>query len=134
MGGAPAGLGQVQRRGDLRRGLGLHVLGAAAPDLAVDQIARPRVALPLGRVGQDGVDVRQQPEHRTVGGAAQARHEVRALRRAAAQLDLEAGVAKQDGQLLLQRPLVARRVDRAVADELAQQLDGALLKGHGARQ
>ena len=56
---------------DLGRDLALHVLGAAAADLAVDDVADPRGEAPLRRVGGDRVDVAEQAQ-----GLARARRRV----------------------------------------------------------
>ena len=116
---------------DLRRRLRLHVLRAAAPELAVGDLARPRVALPVGGLGEHGVDVREQDEPRPVGLAAQARDEVRALLGAAEQVDLEAGVAQDAGEVLLALALGAGRVHGPEPDEALEELRGVLLEiGH----
>ncbi len=74
-------------------------------------------------------DSRHEP--RPVGLAAQARDEVRALLGAAEQVDLEAGVAQDAGEVLLALALVARRVHRVEPDEALEQLRGVLLEiGH----
>ena len=64
---APALARERDRRDDLGGGLRLHVERAAAPQLAVDDVAAPRVVAPLGGIGEHGVDVREQAEHRAVG-------------------------------------------------------------------
>ncbi len=58
---------------------------------------------PLGGVGEHRVDVAQIAERGAIGGAAQPRHEVGALRDGAEQLALEAGVDEQRMQVLLSR-------------------------------
>ena len=87
----PPALARERRpRHDLGRRLGLHVERAAAPHVAVVQLARPRVARPVLGRGEHGVDVREVAEHRAVGLAAQRRDEVGALVLGADQLALEA--------------------------------------------
>ena len=49
-------------RDGARRDLVLHVERAASPDLTVDQIARPGIAIPLGRIGEHRVRVGQEGE------------------------------------------------------------------------
>ena len=132
-GGAPARARERHRGGHLGRGLGLHVLRAATPEHAVDDVARPRVALPLGGVGQHGVDVREQAQRRPVAGPAQARHQVGALLGAPQQVDLEARVAQQAGEQLLRRALVARRVDRVGLDQALEELGRLALEVFGHR-
>ena len=130
-GGAPALACERDRRDDLGGRLRLHVDRAAAPDLAVDLLARPRVLPPVLGGGEDGVDVRQQAEDRALGAAAQAGDEVGSLLGPPEQRDLEPGVAQQAGQHLLGRTLGARWIDGSVADELAEQRDRLLLEaGH----
>ena len=50
----------------------------APPDLAVDEVARPRIALPLARIGENRVRVRHQEQARPVA-AREPRDDVRAL-------------------------------------------------------
>ena len=70
-------------------------------------------------------------EPRAVLLAAQPRDEVRALLGAAEQLDLEAGVAQDAGEVLLALALGARRVDGLEADQALEELGGLLLQvGH----
>ncbi len=107
--------------GDLGRRLRLHVERAAAPQLAVDHVAAPRVVLPLARVREHRVDVGEQAQRRAVGLAAQAGDEIRALLEPPDERHLEAGVAQRRGELLLRRTLVARRVDGVVPDEPREQ-------------
>ncbi len=67
------------------------------------------------------VDVGEQAQRRAVGLAAQAGDEIRALLEPPDEGHLEAGVAQGRGQLLLRRPLIARRVDGVVPDEPREQ-------------
>ena len=57
-----------------------HVERATPPDLAVDHVARPRIARPVRRVGEHGVRVRQEQKRRPVA-AREPRDDVRAIRR-----------------------------------------------------
>ena len=55
----------TRQRGERDRSRGdvtLHVEGAASPDLAVDEVARPGVAGPLGRLREHRVGMGQQDE------------------------------------------------------------------------
>ena len=60
--------------------LALHVERAPPPHLAVDEVAAERLALPLARVGEHDVGVREQRERRAVAATANPRDEVRTLR------------------------------------------------------
>src|SRR3954451_16188215 len=55
--GTPAGAGEHCGGHDLGGGLRLHIDRAAPPQAAVGDLAGPRVAAPVVRVGEDGVDV-----------------------------------------------------------------------------
>ena len=82
--GGPKALATERREGDRARShLALHVERAATPHLAVDEIARPGIALPLVRVGEHGVRVAEERERRAVTATLEPRDEVRALRRPA---------------------------------------------------
>ncbi len=78
--GAPARLGERNRRGDLGCDLPLHVLCAAAADLVVDDVAGPRAEAPLRGVGRNGVDVAEHRQRRAVALAREVGNEVRASR------------------------------------------------------
>ena len=75
--------------GDLR----LHVQRAATPQVAVGDVAGPRVVLPVRRIGQHRVDVAEEAQRRAVVVAGERGHEVGALGRRAEDLGLEAGAA-----------------------------------------
>ena len=94
---------------------------------------RPRVALPLGGIGEHGVDVGEQAQRRPVAGPAQARHQVGALLGAPQQGDLEARVAQHAGEQLLSRALVARRVDRVGLHQALEELGRLALEVCGHR-
>ena len=54
--GGDEALALERGEGDRRRGhLPLHVERTAPPDLTVDQVAGPRIAIPFGRVGENRV-------------------------------------------------------------------------------
>ncbi len=120
----PTRLGERARRRHLRSNLALHVERSAPPDATVAQLARPGVDLPLGRVGQHGVDVAEQAQRRPVGssGRPQSRYEVRPARDGGQQLDLESGALEQPAQVLLALLLGPRRIDRVEPDQPLQQL------------
>ncbi len=74
-------LARERRHRDRARGhLALHVERAASPDLAVAELAGPRIELPLGRIREHRVRVREEREPRPVAAARDAGDEVRALR------------------------------------------------------
>ena len=73
---APAVARERRQRNRARGNLALHVERAAPPDLAVDKVARERPALPLGRIREHDVGVREQRQRRAVAGPAQAGDEV----------------------------------------------------------
>ena len=107
--------------GDSGRGdLSLHVERASPPDLVVHEIARPRVSLPLRRVGEHRVRVREERERRPVA-AAKTRDDVRPLRLARVELDLDPVPREVVAEHLGGADLVPRRVDRLSADQRLQQ-------------
>src|SRR4051812_13744647 len=106
-----------------RRDLPLHVKRAAAPDLALAQLARPRIDLPLGGIGDDRVRVREQQEGRAVATARDARDEVRPLRHLRVQLALDPALGEVVAQELCGLSLVARRIDGVETDQLLEEPD-----------
>ena len=62
--GPPAAAGQRGGGDDLGGGLGLHVERAAAPQVAVVDLARPRVVRPVVGIGEHGVHVGQVAQNR----------------------------------------------------------------------
>ena len=133
---SPALLDERERGPELGRHLALHVLGAAAPDAVVAQLARPGVELPVAGVGRHRVDVPEQAQGGAVRGGGEACNEVRPARHGLEQHAVEPGLLEQALEPLLGRPLVARRVDRVEADEALQELCRAALEcgalGHDA--
>ncbi len=109
-------------RDRLRRDLALHVDRAAPPELAVANLARPGVELPVGGVGHDGVRVREQQQARPAAASRQARDEVRALRDLRVDLAANAVVAEIVAQQLGRLRLVAGRIDRVEPDQLLEKL------------
>ena len=112
-----------------RRDLVLHVERAAPPDVVVGEVARPGVARPFGRVGDDGVGVREEAERGAVA-AAQPRDEVHPLRHAPVQLDLDAVRLEVVAQQFGRQRLVPRWVDRVQPQQPPQQLDRFVLQAH----
>ena len=108
---------ECDRRG---RHMALHVERAPAPDDVVDEVARPRVAVPLRRVREHGVGVADQCERRPVA-ARQPRDEVRPLRHLGVQRRLDAVPGQVVAQQLGRARLVPGRIDRVQADQRLQQ-------------
>ena len=132
--GAPAAAPQRDGGDRFGRDLRLHVDRAAAPEVAVHNLAAPGVVLPVLDGGQDGVDVTEVDHRRAVfGGSPERGDQVRALWGGGQQLGLEAGLAHVGLEELDGCALVARRVDRVEADQLLQYLSrfGLELGGHG---
>src|ERR671923_319694 len=113
---------QRGERDRARNDLSLHVERAASPDLPVAQLAGPGVELPLGRVGENGVGVRQQHEPRPAPAARDPGDEVRPLRDLRQQLRLDAAVAQVLAKEFRGPCLVPGRVDRVDADQLLEEL------------
>ena len=112
------------REGDGARGrLALHVERATAPEVAVAHLARERRHRPVGRVGVDDVGVAGERERRAGAAAAHPRDQVGAPRIARDALALHA-VAREIGlEHLGAERLVARRIGRVDADQVARQVD-----------
>ena len=92
---APPALARERRERDRRRGdLTFHVERAAAPHLAVHELAAERLTLPLARVGENDVRVREQRKRRAVAAAADAGDEIRALGHARVELALDARASR----------------------------------------
>ena len=90
--------------------------------------------LPLGGVGEDGVDVAEEAQRRSVLLAVQIGDEVGPLVRRAEDLGLKAGLADVALEVLDRGPLVARWVDGVEADQALEHLDALALQlfgGHG---
>ena len=127
-GGPPAGAGAGRAGDRLGCDLVLHVERAAAPQVAVGDLTGPGIVGPVGRIGEDRVDVAEQTEHRTVVIAAQGRDQVRTVLVGREQPRLEPGSTQIPLEVLDRGPLVAGRVDRVELDQLRQQLDRIALK------
>ena len=134
-------VGQLAERDGHRRRDAQHVDGAAAPHLAVDQLAAERVAGPAVGVHRHDVGVAHQAQRRGVGIAAlDARDDRRAPGPAVVAGDVEAGPLEVRLQEVGVADLVAGVrgpvVDALVADEGLQQLGrrpgGRLGGDHGA--
>src|SRR5581483_9073294 len=129
--GRPEPLPRQRRDRDGGRGhLALHVERSAAPDLAVAELARPRVDLPLRRVGKHGVRVREQHQARPLAPAAEARDEVRPLRLPRVELAFDAARLEVVAEELRRPGLVPRRVDGVRADQLLEEPDRLVPKRH----
>ena len=105
-----------------------HVDRAAAPHLAVDQLAAERVVPPAGGVDGHDVGVAHQAQRRRIGiGAGNAGDERGAARRRLPPLDVDAvalDVGLQHvGVACLESGLGGALVDALVADQRLQQLD-----------
>ena len=106
-----------------RSNLALHIERPAAPDLAVAQLARPRTDLPLGRIRQNGVGVREEEQARATAAPRQPRDEIRALGHLRVELALDAVLGEVVAQQLRRDRLVAGRVDGVELNQLPQELD-----------
>ena len=104
----------------------LHIGCATAPDVAGMHLGPKGGVLPLLGVGRD--DIRMAHEHDGPGlpRATQARHEVAASRRRFKDARFDAGGAQQIRQVASARRLVARRIRRVDAHEVAQDIDHLL--------
>lgn len=111
--------GGGDERGDHHRHARLHVESATAPDLAVDEPRLEGRVRPALAVGRNDIDVAVQEQRRRVPAAAQPTDEVRARRVERVRLGREAGRLEHVADVLDARALVARRVRRVEADQLA---------------
>ncbi len=123
-GRAEALTGKRSDRDRARSHLALHVQSAAAPHTAVPQLPRPGIHLPLGRVGEHGVGVREQQQPWPVSGPRKPRDEVRARGVASVELALDAVLLEVRAQQLGGGGLVPGRIDGVDANELLEQSDG----------
>src|SRR5205823_6302723 len=98
--------------------------GAAAPDVAVDELAAEGRACPVLARRRDDVHVSLQQQRWPVA-AYEASHEVRAAGRLRVELGLDAGVLEQPADELDAVRLVARRIRRIEADQALEKLAGA---------
>ncbi|CAB4341496.1 unannotated protein [freshwater metagenome] len=121
VGRTPTAVRQLNPCCHLGRRLRLHVERATAPKFSIDHIAAPGVMRPLVRIGEHRVAVREQAERWAVGGSTQPRDEIRPLLSSADERYLEASRLEVGRKLLLQRALVAGRINRVVRDQAAQQ-------------
>ncbi len=112
---------QRRERDGRRRDLALHVERSPPPHLAVDEVARPRVAVPLGGIGEHGVRVGEEREGRTVA-ARDPRDEVRAMRLQSIELALDSILREVVAQQLRGDRLVPRRVHRVEPEKPLQEL------------
>jgi hypothetical protein len=129
--GQPAG-GHRHRGGQVE-----HVDGAAAPHLAVDQLAAERVAPPTVRTGRHHVGVAHEQQARRVGSPPlDAGHEAAAAGRRLEALDIDPRPVEVSCQQVRAPDLAARSagavVDARVPDEVLQQVGD--LGGEGAHR
>ena len=118
----------------LGRDLRLHVDRASAPQVAVDHVARPRVVLPLGWVGQDRVDVARGTEasdRRRRGRRRASRPGSGDPRPPPAAPSRKPACSQVGREVLDRRALVARRVDGVEADEALKDFGGLALQVSG---
>ena len=118
---APPCAGERRERDRGRGDLALHVERPTPPDLVADQLATERVTLPLARIRQHDVGVREQGKRRAVAAPGDARDEVRPLRHARVQPAFDARSLEVVAQHLGCERLVAGRVRRVEADQLLQE-------------
>src|SRR5439155_7950857 len=102
--------------------LALHVERPAAPDLAVAELAGPRIDLPLGPIRDDRVRVQEENQARPAAPAGQARDEVRPLGHLRVELSRDTALREVVAQQLRRGRLVAGRIDGVDADQLLEEL------------
>jgi hypothetical protein len=130
----------TRERRDRDRGCGdvaLHVERAAPPDLVVEQLGAPGIALPLGGIGKHRVGVGEQREARPRAPPRKPRDEVGPSRLAGEQLRLDAAFREVLAEQIGRNGLVPGRVDRVESDQRLQELDRLLTKrgdGHQRRR
>jgi len=115
----------ARQRGDRDRArchLPFHVERAATPDLAVSELARPRVRLPFRGVRKHRVRMGQKGQPRPVAGSGNPGDEVRALRRLRVELARDSIFLEVLAQHLCGPGLVAGRIDRVEPDQLLQKV------------
>ena len=122
-----AGPSEVAERDRHRRSQVEHVDRAASPHVAVDDLARKRVALPTIRVDRHDIGMAHQQQRRRVRVAAlDARDEVLAAGLRGKALELETGVAEVLREHVRAAALEARLgrsvVDARVADQVREKV------------
>ena len=113
------------------RNLVLHVEGAAAPDLAVDEVARPGIARPLLGIGAHRVGVGEERQRRAVA-ARQPGDEVEPVGGAADELAGNPALLEVVAQELRGDRLVARRVDGVEPEQLLEERRHLLAERHAS--
>ena len=112
----------------------LHVDGAAAPDVAVPDLAGERVDRPLAGVGRHDVEVAVDQQRRPAAvGALDAGDRRCAARRGLDDLRLDADLVELGGHPFGGRPLGMGRVGGVDADEVDEQIGDLVLGGGGLR-
>ena len=110
-----------RQRDRVRRDLPLHVERTSTPDLAVAQLAAERVRVPLRRVGEHDVRVREERERGAAVRPAHPRDEVRPVGHVRVQLALDPRLVEVRAQELRGGRLVAGRIRRVDADQLLEE-------------
>ena len=103
----------------------LHVLGAAAPDLVLGEVAAPGVMAPLLGVGGDRVDVAEQAERRAVRLAAKAGDQVRRSGSTPSSSQSKPASPSSAASISCASRSLPGRVGRVEADQPLQQLGAA---------
>ncbi len=115
--------GGAEERVDEHRDAALHVERAAAPDDAVDEVARERRARPVLAVRRDDVDVAVEEERRRLARPRDAREQVRARLVAREDPPFDARLVEQAAHVGDAGALVAGRVRRVEPQQVPQQVD-----------
>ncbi len=125
------------KRGDRDRARGhlpLHVERAATPDLAVAELARPRIGLPFRGVREHGVRMGQKGQPGPAATPRDPGDEVRALRHLRVELTRDAARLEVFAQHLRSPGLVARRIDGVKPDQLLEKVGDLLAEGNRRHQ
>jgi hypothetical protein len=134
----PAGTEPLARerrhRHSARRDLSLHVERAAAPDLAAAELARPGIDLPLGRVREHRVGVREEREPGPVARAGNPRDEVGPLRLLGVELAGDSVLLEIGPEELGRTGLVPRRIDGVEPDQLLEEPGDLVAERDGCAQ
>ena len=113
-----------------RRGLVLHVERAPPPHLAVDEVAGPRVAIPLGRDRRAPCRCGERNTSDGPVAALEPRDEVGAVRLARVQLAVDPAPREVVLEDRRRADLVPRRVDGVDAEELLQERGDLVAERH----
>jgi len=102
--------------------LPFHVERAPTPDLAVADLARPRIGFPFRGVGEHRVRVGQEGKPGPGAGSRNPSDEVRAFRRLRVELARDPVCLEVLAQQLRRSRLVAGRIDSVEPDQLLQKV------------